>query len=40
MSGATPGGNCTPYRCADGREVPSCDGSGNPINYFQNPCYS
>lgn len=38
--GGTPGSNCSPYRCADGREVPSCDGSGNPINYFQNPCYS
>lgn len=34
------GNNCEPYRCGDGREVPSCDANGHPINYFQNPCYS
>ncbi len=35
-----PGVNCQPYRCADGREVPSCDASGNTVEYHQNPCYS
>jgi hypothetical protein len=35
-----PGVNCTPYQCPDGRDVPSCDENGNPINYVQNPCYS
>lgn len=39
-TGNVPGTNCTPYRCADGREVPSCSADGHPINYFQNPCYS
>ncbi len=34
------GVNCQPYRCADGREVPSCTADGHPIEYFQNPCYS
>lgn len=38
-----PGGggvHCQPWICPDGREVPSCDEDGNPINYVQNPCYS
>lgn len=32
--------NCEPYQCPDGRDFPSCDENGNPINYFQNPCYT
>lgn len=40
VGGGTPGLNCTPYRCADGRPVPSCDDNGNLINYTSNPCYT
>ncbi len=32
--------NCQPYVCPDGREFPACDVNGNPVNYFQNPCYT
>jgi len=39
-TGGVQGTSCQPYRCADGRDVPSCTADGHPINYFQNPCYS
>lgn len=31
-------GECSPYRCGDGTEVPSCTPEGHVINYFADPC--
>lgn len=29
---------CAPIVCPNGDEFPTCDESGNPMNYFQSPC--